>query len=393
MGAYPLTYDVAPGAASGVLAARATTLDITGMRSLPRRSIVLLAVAFDLAVVAYLAFWPVPVDPVAWEAPVDVGHVGAFAVDSSLAGAERIALGDHPGPESVARDAAGRLYAATLDGSIVRLDSTGRNPTVWARTGGRALGLAFGSDGTLYVADGIRGLLAIDTIGQVTVLATQAEGRPLGFADDLDVAPDGRVYFSDASSKFTVAARADANASTLDIVEHGGHGRLLEWDPTTRQVRVIASGLQFANGVALTADARAVLLTETGMYRVVRVEVEGPARGTVTPILENLPGFPDNISRDADGRFWVALFAPRKAILDRLAMRPALRRVIVRIPSVLQPKPSRYAHLIAIDERGHVLDDRQDPTGGYAPVTDVLATDRWLYLGSLSEPTLARVPR
>jgi strictosidine synthase len=129
------------------------------------------------------------------------------------------------------------------------------------------------------------------------------------------------------------------------------------------------------------------------MYRVVRVDVVGPSRGTVTPILENLPGFPDNITRDADGRFWVALFAPRKAILDRLAMRPALRRVIIRIPSALQPKPSRYAHLIAIDETGRVLDDRQDPTGGYAPVTDVLATDRWLYLGSLSEPTLARVPR
>ncbi len=363
------------------------------MRSLPRRFIVLLALAVDLAVFAYLAFWPVPVDPVAWDAPVDAGYVGAFAVDSSLAGAERIALSDHPGPESVARDAAGRLYAATLDGSIVRLDSTGRNPTVWARTGGRALGLAFGTDGMLYVADGIRGLLAVDTTGQVTVLATEAEGRPFGFADDLDVAPDGRIYFSDASSKFTVAARADANASTLDIIEHGGHGRLLEWDPTTRQVRVIASGLQFANGVALTSDARAVLLTETGAYRILRVDVVGPSRGTVTPILENLPGFPDNITRDADGRFWVALFAPRKAILDRLARRPALRRVIVRIPSALQPKPSRYAHLIAIDETGRVLDDRQDPTGGYAPVTDVLATDRWLYLGSLSEPTLARVPR
>ena len=101
----------------------------------------------------------------------------------------------------------------------------------------------------------------------------------------------------------------------------------------------------------------------------------------------------DNISRDEEGRFWVALFAPRKAIVDRLAPYPALRKAIVRIPAALQPKPARYAHLIAIDEKGRVLDDRQDPAGGYAPITDVLATDRWLYLGSLSEPTLARVPR
>lgn len=367
--------------------------DIIGMTTALRRPLVLFLLAIDLTLFAYLAFWPVPIDPVAWEAPADAGYVGAFAPDSALAGAERVPLGDHPGPESVARDAAGRLYAATRDGAIVRLDTEGRNPVVWARTDGRPLGLAFGADGTLHVADGIRGLLAVDTTGQVTVLATEAEGRPFGFADDLDVAPDGRVYFSDASSKFTVAARADADASTLDVIEHGGYGRLLEWDPVTRQVRVLAAGLQFANGVALTADARAVLLTETGAYRVVRVEVQGPARGTVTPLLENLPGFPDNISRDAEGRFWVALFAPRKAILDRLAAYPALRRVIVRIPAALQPKPARHAHLIAIDETGRVLDDRQDPAGGFAPITDVLATDRWLYLGSLSEPMLARVPR
>lgn len=358
-----------------------------------RRTIVLTFLGFDLALLAYLALWPVPIDPVAWDAPVDAGHVGVFAVDSALAGAERVSIGDRPGPESVARDAAGRLYAAALDGSIVRLDAEGRDPVVWARTEGRPLGLAFGAEGTLYVADGVRGLLAVDTTGQVTVLATEAEGRPFGFADDLDVAPDGRVYFSDASSKFTVSRRQDAAASTLDVIEHGGHGRLLEWDPVTRQVQVIAAGLQFANGVALTTDGRAVLLAETGSYRILRIEVQGPDRGRVTPIVENLPGFPDNISRDAEGRFWVALFAPRKAILDRLARYPTLRKVIVRIPAALQPKPARYAHLIAIDETGRVLDDRQDPAGGYAPITDVLATERWLYLGSLSEPTLARVPR
>lgn len=357
----------------------------------PRRPITRLALASGLALLAYLALWPVPIDPVAWEAPEDRGFVGDFALDSSLAGAERIPLGDHPGPESVARDAEGRLYAAARDGSIVRLDPEGGNPSVWARTDGRPLGLAFGADRTLYVADGIRGLLAVDTTGQVTVLATEAEGKPFGFADDLDVAPDGRVYFSDASSKFTVSARADAAASTLDVLEHGGHGRLLEWDPITRQVRVVAAGLQFANGVALTADARAVLMTETGHYRIIRVEVEGPDRGRVTPLVENLPGFPDNISRDAAGRFWVALFAPRKAIVDRLAGLPALRKVIVRIPAALQPKPARRSHLIAIDETGRVLDDRQDPAGGYAPITDVLATGEWLYLGSLSEPTLGRV--
>ena len=49
--------------------------------------------------------------------------------------------------------------------------------------------------------------------------------------------------------------------------------------------------------------------------------------------------------------------------------------------------------LIAIDATGRVLDDRQDPAGAFPKVTDVLETERWLYLGSLAAPTLARVPR
>ena len=89
----------------------------------------------------------------------------------------------------------------------------------------------------------------------------------------------------------------------------------------------------------------------------------------------------------------MALFAPRKGIVDRLARYPALRKVIVRIPSLLQSTPARCSHIIAMVETGRVLEDRQDPTGGYAPITDVLAMEKWLYLGSLSEPTLGRVRR
>lgn len=352
--------------------------------------------ALVLLALTYLAAWPVPVSPVAWSAPADPGLVGAYSPDSSLTGFAALGLGGHEGPESVARDRAGRIYVSTRDGAILRFapeSGPGDPVEVWANTGGRPLGLAFDTAGTLFVTDGERGLLAVDTTGAVRLLADSAEGTRIEFADDLDVAANGKVYFSDASTKFGVRARSDEDASLLDVIEHGGHGRLLEWDPATGKATVLLAGIDFANGVALTPDQQAVLLCETGHYRVLRVGVAGEGRGRATPVIEALPGFPDNISRAGGDRYWVALFAPRNALLDRLSGSPNLRKVLLRIPRVLRPKAEDYGHIVAIDATGRVLDDRQDPTGRYPRMTDVLETERFLYIGSLQGAVLARVPR
>jgi sugar lactone lactonase YvrE len=342
---------------------------------------------------AYLSLWPVPVAPVAWDAPDDAGFIGAFVPNRALADFTALPLGPREGPEAVARDAQGRVYVSTRDGVILRLTAEGADPVAWADTEGRPLGLAFDPAGTLFVADGRRGLVAVDTSGAVRLLADSADGTRIEFADDVAVAANGMVYLTDASTKFGVSSRTDEEASVLDIIEHGAHGRLIEWDPATGKATVVRDGLQFANGVAMTPDQRAVLLCETGAYRVVRIAVLGEERGQLTPVLENLPGFPDNISPGLDGRYWVALFAPRNALLDALSARPFLRKVIVRIPSAFRPKAAEYGHVFAMDAEGEVINDRQDATGAYPKMTDVLETERYLFIGSLQGNTLARVPR
>lgn len=75
-----------------------------------------------------------------------------------VAASERIGDGLLPGPEDFAYDAeAGVIYTGCSDGWIRRV-KVGENdePTVvedWARVGGRPLGLALHSDGSLVVAD------------------------------------------------------------------------------------------------------------------------------------------------------------------------------------------------------------------------------------------------
>ena len=79
-------------------------------------------------------------------------------------------------------------------------------------------------------------------------------GIPIRFADDVAVAADGKVYFSDASTKFGAKeSGGTCEASLLDLMEHGGHGRLIVYDPATGVANTLMDGLNFANGVARSA--------------------------------------------------------------------------------------------------------------------------------------------
>lgn len=342
----------------------------------------------------YFVAWPVPIAPVAWEAPANPGYSGPFAANRRLAGIELLAIGDNTGPEDIALDAQGRIYAATHEGRIVRLAADGSGPENWAETGGRPLGIDFDGAGNLIVADAYRGLLSLAPDGAVTVLATEADGRPILYADDVDVARDGRIYFSDASTKFGAQASGGTyEASLLDLVEHGGHGRLLVHDPATGETRTLLDGLDFANGVAVSPDQSFVLVNETGSYRVIRYWLAGPRKGISEAIIEGLPAFPDNISTGREGRFWVALVSPRSAILDGLAGWPFARAMVQRLPAFLRPAAVPYGHIIAIDGNGQVLADLQDPTGAYPINTSVTESERYLYIGSLVAPALGRLEK
>lgn len=345
-----------------------------------------------VALLLYLMFWPVPIAPVAWQAPNNKGYTGPFAVNDTLKKIEKISIGDNHGPEAFAQDDTGRIYAATHGGTIVRLQADGSNPENWANTGGRPLGSAFDRQGNLIVADAYRGLLSIAPDGDVTVLADSADGIPIQYADDLDIAADGKIYFSDASTKFSAHGNTE-EASVLDILEHGGHGRLLMHDPATAKTTTLLTGLNFANGVAVSHDQQFLLICETGSYRVIRYWIEGPRKGQSEPFIENLPGFPDNISTGRHGRFWIAFFAPRNALLDSLSDNPFLRKVIQRLPAAIKPKAEAYAHIAAIDPNGNVVKNLQDPGTEYAKTTSVLETDQHLYIGSLVAPYAARLAK
>jgi len=346
------------------------------------------AVAGALVVVllfAYLLAWPVPISPVAWEAPTFDPE--AWPGTGTLAHAERGPIPDGHGPEDVEVDDQGRVYAGLSDGRILRWERPDAPPTVFAETGGRPLGLHWDDAGNLLVADAWNGLLAIDPSGTIQVLATECGGTPLVFADDLEVARDGTIWFSDATDGFR---QPDWK---LDLFENRPRGRLCAWDPATRLAREVLGGLYFANGVAVDPAQQFVLVNETSRYRVRKLWIAGPKAGTDEVLVHNLPGFPDGISTGSNGVFWIAIASPRNPLLDGAADKPWLRSLMLRLPVFLQPAPERTARAIGIDADGRVVHDLFDPNGeGISLVTSVQERAGHLYLGSLVDDAWARVP-
>lgn len=348
-----------------------------------RRFGIILFISLALAAL-YLAAWPVPVDPVAWDAPRDRGLTGVFARNDALAGAGAIDLGIFEGPEDVTVGRDGALYATTSAGVILRIESASGQTAEFARTGGRPLGIESLPDGSLVVANANIGIQRVSPGGQVIDLLSEIDGEPLAYPDDLAVSSQGIIYFSDASTKFGARVwHGSYDASLLDILEHGGHGRVIAFDPGSGESTIVVEGLDFANGVAIDPDDRFLLIAETGSYRILRHWLGGPEAGTTEVVLDNLPGFPDNINRGNDGRFWVGLVAPRDAKLDSLSDKPFLRKVVQRLPAFLRPSAVPSSHVLAINGDGEVLANLQDPAARYPAMTGVCETADRLYLTRL----------
>lgn len=350
---------------------------------------------------AYLCFWPVPAEPVAWQAETPPGYAGAHAPNTRLAGLHTISLETEFGPEHIAIGPDGKLYAAMTSGSIVRMEPDGSNQQVFASTGGRVLGFAFDADGRMIAADAMKGLLAITPDARVSVLADHVNADdPIRYANSIVVAPNGTVYFTDASHRFSPAEWGGTYpASVLDIMEQSATGRVLAYDPATNKVRIVAHGFSFANGIALSGDAKSLFVNETGRYRIWKIDAgagdldirSGSPQARV--LLDNLPGYPDNLMRGRDGRIWVGLFKPRNPAADSLAEKPFFRKVLLRLPRSWLPLGNSYGHVFAIDEDGRVTDDLQDPTGAYPETTGVTETADRLYIHSLHAHVLGWLPR
>ena len=226
----------------------------------------------------------------------------------------QVAINNVNGPEAIAFSEEGLMYTGNEDGRIIVLSRDGSNPYDFVNTGGRPLGLKFNHQGDLIVSDAYSGLLSINMDGEITVLSTEYEGVPFRLTDDLDIASDGMIYFSDASSVYNLENSGDD--------WNQANGRLLSYNPITEQTSLLLDSLYFANGVALNHDESFVLVNETWRGHVRRYWLSGPNEGQ-TDIFANIYDnigwvYVDNITFNDESIFWVATFNGPVMGLDTL---------------------------------------------------------------------------
>lgn len=363
--------------------------------------LLLLVIALIVILAAYLLLAPVPINPVAWQATPFAGYSPPHARNEKLAALKTIDIGEETGPEHIAMGPDGKLYAAVTSGAILRMQPDGSQREVWVNTEGRVLGFMFDAAGNMIAADAFRGILSISPDKQITVLVNKIGDSPILYADAVVVAKTGKIYFTDASQRFGAKESGGTfHASVLDILEHSATGRVLEYDPATKQTRLIADGLCFANGLALSADEQSLIVAETGEYRIWKIAVAAdtlhiknkPDKKLATILLRDLPGYPDNLMRGRDGRIWLGLAKPRGAAIDNMAEKPWLRSITLRLPRILWPVPPAYGHVLAFNESGKIVADLQDPTGHYPETTGVTETEDRLYIQSLHAHGIGWLP-
>jgi ribose transport system permease protein len=325
------------------------------------------------------------------------GSGSPFALNDRLRKVETIGLGAVESPEDVVLDEENNLYCGNRHGDIIRFFAPDYSrQEVYAHIGGQPLGLAMTKERVLFVCVGGMGLYKVAPDRKVEKVTDETnrsllsiiDDSRLRLADDLDIAPDGRIFFSEATVRY------EMHEWPTDSLEARGNGRIICYDPRSGKTRTCLRNLIFPNGIVMASDGQSILFAESWACRISRYWFDGPKAGKVEVVIDDLPGYPDNLNRASDGHYWLAVMGVRNPVFDLAMKKPAFRRRMSKLlpgDEWLAPNLNTGC-IVKISEGGEILDVLWDLGGVNHPMITSMREHRgYLYIGGIHNNRIGRL--
>lgn len=222
------------------------------------------------------------------QSPPEVKEIQAEQVAAGFAFTEGPTLG---------RD--GAIYFSDMPKRKVhRFDPATSEVTVFVEDSGGSNGLHWDHEGRLLLcADRDRKVLRRESDGTMTLLLDAYDGKKLNSPNDLDLDPQGGIYFSDP--RF---GKPDGRELDVEGVYY--------LPPNGSEAKQLLTNLEKPNGVAVSPDGKTLYVADNGAGQVMAYDIAQPGE-LANPRLFADPegkGSPDGMTTDSRGNVYAAWY-------------------------------------------------------------------------------------
>jgi sugar lactone lactonase YvrE len=176
---------------------------------------------------------------------------------------------------------------------------------------------------------------------------TPENSRPMAFCNDLAVSSDGkRIYMT---TPYAYEGAAMGGGAFGEAITLARNGLLWRYDLASETIELAARDFNFIDGILLEdKDGReeSVLITETTKFRIDRLYLRGQKAGTHDVLYEFLPGMPDGMDRDHQGRIWIGVIKKRTGFITWAHKNPWIKFALLNLPQSILPVPGQTGLLV-----------------------------------------------
>ncbi len=343
----------------------------------------------------FWVMWPSSIQPAYWDEPLPPEPTGVLAPNTALDAARQYQIGEAGAATGLVLSPDGSVYFGTADGHIHRfLPGRPENPVqeIARITDAPIFGLAWAEPGMLAIAS-LEGLYGLNLInGSVDRLSTGVATHPFGYVNDVTVGPDGTIFFTDSSARWQMMD--EESRFFREMLENRPGGSVYAWNPHLDQTYLLRDRLYYPNGITLAPDGRSLLISETFRHRIVRLWLDGPQAGNLDILARNLPGYPDSLSIDHQGRLVISMLTTRDPGLRLLHRNPILAELYTKLPNWLRPNlhPAQGFLVVMDPQTGTILETLQSSDDRFCLLSDAeFGPANAVWLGSINCGYIARL--